>query len=410
MSASNTIRSYGNVARTFHWLVALLIFGLIPLGMIANRMAQQVADPATAVDEAFVAQTVLLFSLHKTLGVTLFLVALARILWALSQPKPRPLHPERRLETLAAEAAHWLLYGSLVLVPLTGWIGHAATTGFAPIWWPFGQSLPFVPKDDGLAETFASLHILFVRVLVVALLAHVAGALKHQIVDRDATLRRMLFAGDDALPTPPAHRRRRLPALAVALAVWAVALGIGAGLGMFAHRAPLAASATDLAEVAGGWTVQDGTLALTVRQFDTEVTGEFADWTAQITYDPDTPSMDKGAVTVTVDIGSLTLGSVTQQALGPDFLDRAAFPTAIFDAQIVQDDGLVARGALDLRGVRIAVDLPFTLTLEGDIARVTGRATLDRRRFGIGDSITDHATLGFEVALSVALTATRPAE
>ena len=72
--------------KTFHWLTALLILTLIPLGWYANQLPFD-----TGAELAFKAQ---LFSYHKTLGVAAFFVALLRILWALTQPKPAPLHPE----------------------------------------------------------------------------------------------------------------------------------------------------------------------------------------------------------------------------------------------------------------------------------------------------------------------------
>ena len=182
MPLSNTSQHYGSVAKTFHWLTALLILTLIPLGIFANDLPYDTSDELT--------RKAWYFSLHKTLGVTVFFVALARILWAISQPKPALLHAERKLESLAAQAVHWLLYGSLLVVPLSGWVHHAATSGFAPIWWPFGQNLPLVPKSEALAGLTAGLHIVFERVLVVSLLLHAAGALKHQFIDKDATLRR----------------------------------------------------------------------------------------------------------------------------------------------------------------------------------------------------------------------------
>ena len=157
MPTSNTPRSYGSVTKTFHWLTVLLILTAIPLGIIANKIAY---DTSEALEfKAF------LFSMHKTVGVTAFFVALSRILWALSQPKPAGLHPERRAESFLAELVHWLLYGSLLLVPLSGWIHHASTSGFAPILWPFGQDLPMVPKSESLAALTAGLHIVFERVL-----------------------------------------------------------------------------------------------------------------------------------------------------------------------------------------------------------------------------------------------------
>ncbi|MBT8474330.1 MAG: cytochrome b/b6 domain-containing protein, partial [Alphaproteobacteria bacterium] len=138
MPLGNTATRYGGVAKTFHWLTALLILTALPLGVIANG--------APFETDAEIARKIWLFSLHKTVGVTAFFVALARIAWALTQPKPAALHPDRRFETRLAETVHWLLYASLVLVPLSGWLHHAAATGFAPIWWPFGQTLPFVPQ------------------------------------------------------------------------------------------------------------------------------------------------------------------------------------------------------------------------------------------------------------------------
>ena len=155
MPLANSTRSYGGVAKTLHWLTALLIFAALPLGLVANGLADDIRNPDIASTEQDFARAAMLFSLHKTIGVTVFFVALIRITWAFVQPRPGLLNAENRMEALAAETVHWMLYGALVLVPLTGWIHHAATTGFAPIRWPFGQSLPFVAKDEAIAQTGA---------------------------------------------------------------------------------------------------------------------------------------------------------------------------------------------------------------------------------------------------------------
>jgi len=254
MPAANTRQHYGSVAKTFHWLTALLILTVIPLGIIAQRWSFDTSD-ALAIKAT-------LFSIHKTVGLTLFFVALARITWALTQAKPGPLHPDRKLETFAAETVHWALYASLVVVPLTGWIHHAATVGFAPIWWPFGQNLPFVPKNVDLAHTFASLHIIFERVLIISLGLHIAGALKHAWIDRDATLARMLPGAAPKVPLYD-HTTTASPAIA-AFAAYGLALLVGAGLGMFGqHEGP---ATPQLEAVASDWQVTDGTLAITVTQ------------------------------------------------------------------------------------------------------------------------------------------------
>ena len=400
MTLTNSAARYGTVTKTFHWLTALLIVSVIPLGIIANDMAHQIR--AGDVDDAFIQRTALLFSLHKTIGLTIFAVALARILWALTQTKPAALHPERKAETFLAELVHWLLYAALLLVPLSGWIHHAATSGFAPIWWPFGQTLPFVPQDDGVARTAAALHIIFERVLVASILLHVLGALKHHLIDKDATLRRMWFGRTTASPDRPKPHRALAPA-GTAVVVYAGALAIGAALGLFRTEAGAAPTET-LAEVASDWTVTEGEIAITVVQFGSEVEGSFGDWTAAITYDPEAEN-PKGRVETTIAIPSLSLGSVTDQAMGPDYFDSTTYPTATFTAEILETDtGHVADGTLTLKGETVPVTLPFDLTLDGDTATASGSVTLLRRDFGIG---TAETTVGYEVGIDISLTAQR---
>ena len=327
MPLSNSETTYGSVTKSFHWLTALLILSAIPLGIIANDLAYELKDPSQVPDEARLALTATLFSMHKTIGVTMFFVALARILWAVSQPKPGLLNGDNRPEALAAETVHWLLYGSLVAVPLSGWVHHAATAGFAPIWWPFGQSLPFVPKDEALAALTGTLHYLLQWVLVGAVTLHILGALKHHVIDGDATLRRMLPGPAQGIPTEdqPGHA---LPFLA-ALAVWAVALGGAGALGWFAHTPSGTTAAVALEQVESDWQVQEGTLGITVRQLGSDVAGSFTDWTADISFDERADAEGRhGSVDVTIATTSLTLGSVTAQATGAGFLEVAQHPTA----------------------------------------------------------------------------------
>ncbi len=399
MALSNTTTQYGGVTKTFHWLTALLILTLIPLGIYANGLPYDTSEE--------LAQKAWLFSLHKTLGVTVFFVALGRILWALSQPKPALLHPDRKLESFAAETVHWLLYGSLLLVPLSGWVHHAATDGFAPIWWPFGQNLPFVPKSETLASTAAGLHIVFERVLAASVLLHVAGALKHHIIDKDATLRRML-PGRPSLDLAAASHKVALPAL-TALAVWAGALVIGGTLGLYSKHT-IDVAAAELEAVQSDWAVQDGQIAITIKQLGSDVTGSFADWTAAITFDESVEEGPAGTVDVTISIGSLTLGSVTGQALGADFFNAEAFPTAQYTADLIRTaDGYEAEGTLTIKDRSLPVSFPFELQITDGTATVAVTTELDRRNYGIGDSQTDEGSLGFAVAVSITLTATEGA-
>jgi len=411
MPIRNTPRSYGSVTKTFHWLTMLLMFTVIPLGIIAHGMSEDILNPAIASTTLDFTRAYLLFSLHKTLGVTIFFVALARILWAFTQPKPGLLNADNRLEATLAETIHWLLYGSLLLVPLTGWIHHAATSGFAPIRWPFGQSLPFVPKDAVIAATFAGLHMVLIWVLVLSILLHVAGALKHHLIDRDSTLRRMLPGTSDA-PQPPEQHHSLLP-LVAALAIWAAALAIGSIFGAYGgHSESESGHGHDqnhaLEQVASDWQVTDGTLDFDILQLGSKVTGSFADWTADITFDDTAGPGPAGQVNVIISIGSLTLGSVTDQAKGPDFFDVETFPTATFSGQIDKTSGgYVATGPLTIRDHSIDVTLPFDLTLTDGTAEMTGTLPLSRLDFGVGTSMPDETSVGFAVDVTVSLKATR---
>lgn len=379
----NTSRSYGSIARSFHWLTALVVLANIVLGLTAVRLPMEALEAK-----------VQLFSLHKTLGIAAFAIGLARILWALTQPKPVPVHPDRPVETLLAEIMHWILYAALVLVPLTGWIEHAATDGFAPILWPFGQGLPLVPKSILVASVMASIHHVFAWVLIGAIALHVAGALKHAIIDRDGVLARMLRgrpAGTGAI------QRHLAPAL---MAVTVFAAGAAFAI---ATRPDDAGSSAVLEQAASQWQVIDGELGFSVTQMGSEVQGGFSDWTAAISFDPDT---GQGEVEVTINMDSVSIGMVTDQAKGREFFDVENNPVAVFRGAIRPDgDRFMAEGPLSLKGHEAIVALSFTLQIADGIATMSGETVMDRRDWNIGQGYDDESSVGFPVALAVSLSA-----
>ena len=414
MPKSNSTSAYGSVARTFHWATALLILTIIPVGILANNLTEQLQNPDFVLTEAAINRVFFLFSLHKTLGVAIFFIALARIFWAISQPKPGLLNGDHKAEALAAETVHWLLYGSLLLVPLSGWMHHAATTGFAPIWWPFGQNLPLIPKDETVAELFSTSHHVLQWVLIASLVLHILGAFKHHLLDGDATLRRMLPGDISAAPTSaqPGHA---LPIVA-AMCIWLMAFLGAISLGWFntSHTvqdqssAP-SAPASPYEDQINNWVVSDGTLNLSIRQLGSNVTGEFTDWNANISYTDIADAEGRhGTVTVQIETGSIKLGTVSNQTKGPDYLDVAQFPTATFTADILSTaEGLAATGQLTIRDISVPVSLPFDLAIDGTMAQASGKMTLDRRDFGIGAGVSDAGSLGFEVIISFNLTASQ---
>ncbi|MEH6741025.1 MAG: YceI family protein, partial [Sulfitobacter sp.] len=212
--------------------------------------------------------------------------------------------------------------------------------------------------------------------------------------------------GAPELETLPRARHSVTPLLA-ALAIWAITLGAGTAFGLYTPHTSTA-EAAQLEDVTSDWSVQDGSITIAVTQFGSVVEGNFADWTADISFDPTVTGGPSGNVDVVISAGSLSLGSVTDQALGPDFFDAGNFTTATYRADLITGvDGFLAKGTLDIKGHTVALDMPFRLSVTGDTANMQAEYTLDRRDFGIGDNMADESSLAFNVKVSVKLTATR---
>jgi cytochrome b561 len=127
---------------------------------------------------------------HKSLGITVLLLALARLAWKLvNRPYPAPL--EVVWQRKAAAAGHGLLYLLILLQPITGWI-MASAAGSPVSLFGWVSFPPLVGKDHDLHETFEEVHEIAFYVLLVAAVVHIAAALYHHFVLKDNVLRRML--------------------------------------------------------------------------------------------------------------------------------------------------------------------------------------------------------------------------
>lgn len=404
---ANTQNSYGLVAQLLHWLTAALILVLIALGLFMHEL------PVGSGEEA--AYKSWYYSLHKTLGVAAFLVAITRVGWALVQPRPTPLNADRKLESLAAQTVHWMLYGAIILMPLTGWLHHSAAEGFAPIWWPLTQDLPFIPKSPKLARLFGATHYFTVILLGLSIALHIAGALKHVVIDRDGTLARMVPGmtpgvapmAPEYSPSPPA---RPLPALIAILAFFIVGAVTTTNYNTSRPTVAQDGAVPGPVAIAGaGWRVDHSKsqLAIQIIQSGSEISGQFEIWNAAINFDPD--DLETARVEVKIDITSLSLGGVSEQAVSADFLNAAAYPSATFASDRFVETGenaYEAHGQLSLAGERQPLVLPFTLRIENDRAIVEGVANIWRLDFGIGrKGFPKDDMVGFKVLVKIALEA-----
>jgi len=181
MSRSSAPASrYTGVAIALHWLIAVLVVGQFAWGWWMLDIPKQPPGPRA---EAF--------NLHKSFGLAIFALMVVRLGWRLRHPPP-PLPPMPAWQRQAAHATHALLYVALFALPVAGYLG-SAWSGY-PVKF-FGVVLPsWSAQDPALKALMSTVHLAASWVLLAVLVAHLAGAAKHALVDRDGLVRRMLPA------------------------------------------------------------------------------------------------------------------------------------------------------------------------------------------------------------------------
>lgn len=178
MAIRNTTRRWGAVAQTFHWLIVLFIVAQFTLATLFDDLP---AGP----------KKLTLLARHKSIGITILMLALLRLLWRSTNPTPALPDTLKPYERSLAKLTHGLLYVLLFAVPLTGWLMSSAR-GFPVSWFGFFQLPDLVPKSKPLYEALLTTHGLLAWVLYAVVALHVAAALKHHFMLRDDVLRRML--------------------------------------------------------------------------------------------------------------------------------------------------------------------------------------------------------------------------
>ncbi len=142
------------------------------------------------------------FSVHKSIGMTILFLAVLRLAWRTVDRRPADPAGMPKWQVFGAHAGHMLLYVLIFLVPLSGW-WFDSVSGLRPLYWFNLFEIPhMVAPDPALKQLARDGHELLFWVLVVVALGHAAMAFFHQFVDRDGTLARML-PGRRALATAP---------------------------------------------------------------------------------------------------------------------------------------------------------------------------------------------------------------
>ena len=179
---------YNRTAIALHWITAVLIVANLVLGL---SMVQLAISP----------RKLHWYLWHKSIGLTVFLLTSLRLAWRALRPHPEPVSmPAWQIR--AAAASHATLYALLLVIPISGWL-YSSATGVQVVYAGMIPLPNLLPKDKALGDLLRIVHIVLNSLLFAVVCLHVAAALKHHFVDRDAVLTRML-----PLPRPEGTLRR----------------------------------------------------------------------------------------------------------------------------------------------------------------------------------------------------------
>jgi len=175
---------YNGLAMALHWLLALALVAVFGLGLYMHELP-------------FSPQRLKLYSWHKWAGVTILLLSALRLLWRLTQTPPalpaEVLRLMPRWQQWAHHGTHVLMYLLFFAVPLSGW-AYSSAAGFPVVWLGLVPLPDWVPVDPELAKAIKPAHMALSFALAGLVVLHLLAVLKHQLLDRDGLLLRMMPA------------------------------------------------------------------------------------------------------------------------------------------------------------------------------------------------------------------------
>ena len=168
---------YSTPAIVLHWLVALLIFVAFPLGLY---MADLQLSP----------EKLKLFSYHKWIGVTVFMLAGLRVVWRLTHTPPPLPASVADWQRRASAIVHGLLYLLILAIPISGWLMSSAK-GVQTVWFGVLPLPDLIGKDKALGHLLEEVHEVLNYTMLALVVVHLAAALQHHFIERQPFLQRM---------------------------------------------------------------------------------------------------------------------------------------------------------------------------------------------------------------------------
>ncbi len=175
----NTATQFGLVSKCLHWSMALLIIALIVLGWLMVGMDYYNPWATPALDY------------HKALGMLVLILCLLRLAWLLCSITPAESLSLKQWERFLAKSVHRIFYLLMLLIPISGYVISTSLGAGIDIWGYFEFPALFT-IGDGVKDWAIAWHFYLAYFIAVLLLLHTLAAFKHQFIDKDGTLKKML--------------------------------------------------------------------------------------------------------------------------------------------------------------------------------------------------------------------------
>ncbi|MEO0983851.1 MAG: cytochrome b/b6 domain-containing protein [Pseudomonadota bacterium] len=376
-------RRYTTIAIVLHWVIAFSILALIGVGLYMHNLSNEAP------------QKFALYQMHKSFGITVMILTIARIAWRLMNPPPPLPEGMKSWERATSHTVHVAFYALMILMPLTGWMMVSASPTGVPTFW-FGLfEWPHLPVLSTLAvETkrevagaLLEVHELLAFGTLGLLFLHVAGALKHDFVDKEGAVLRRMIPGLFGQATPPSEGRGAARAFGGALAVFAaialipVVTSLGGGQ-------PAAADDAGPSGVEANWTLdyEASSIAVSGVLQGYPVPATFPNWTADIDFDEtdlagSTAYVRLDATTATANDAYLDTTLAEADWLGT--ADHPAIEVRVTNMREV-GEAYEADIAFTLKDQTFERVMAFVLSIDGDTATMQSTVTVDRFEIGIG--------------------------
>ncbi len=178
MPDSTAKHRYDGIAQLLHWVITGLIVTQFVLASLAEDTPSKM-------------QQLALLTRHKSVGMTVLMLAVVRLIWRLMNPAPALPGGMKGYERTLARLTHVLFYVLLFAVPLSGWLMSSAR-GFTVSWFGFFPWPDLIARDQGHFKLLQEVHEVLTTTLLILAILHILAALKHHFWDKDDVLKRML--------------------------------------------------------------------------------------------------------------------------------------------------------------------------------------------------------------------------